>query len=326
MWESGRRSRHGTRTRRPTQHRMLRSVRLRRSSRPSRGGSAGWRNPRALPFPQRRSPRSAGWRAGSRGGPRGQSSLFTPFLALRTTPAMLTISQPLNYQCRSNMTMNRSALAQRKCSKLSRSVPFAESPHEPEHRPAPRPQACPAQLIPRRQGKRVCADRSFGVLAGGTIVATGVSVASPELGKLAEDICRLPAGHTAAFERGRVTVSAFWTPPLDEGPPMSLDEAAEDLDGLLRRAVSAQMMSDVPLGTFCSGGVDSGLVSTFAAASFAAHAADFRRRVRRSDMGRARARGRHGAAHQVGSPRRDRRAGGVSRTCCLASSGTMTSR
>jgi asparagine synthase (glutamine-hydrolysing) len=80
-----------------------------------------------------------------------------------------------------------------------------------------------------------------------------------------EDIRRLPAGHTAAFERGRVTVTPFWTPPLDEGPPMSLDEAAEGLDGLLRGAVTAQMMSDVPLGTFCSGGVDSGLVSTFAA-------------------------------------------------------------
>jgi asparagine synthase (glutamine-hydrolysing) len=82
-----------------------------------------------------------------------------------------------------------------------------------------------------------------------------------------EDIHRLPAGHSAVFERRRLTVSAFWTPPLDEGPPMSLDEAAEELDGLLRRAVSAQMMSDVPLGTFCSGGVDSGLVSALAAAS-----------------------------------------------------------
>jgi asparagine synthase (glutamine-hydrolysing) len=81
-----------------------------------------------------------------------------------------------------------------------------------------------------------------------------------------DDIQRLPAGHTAAFEHGRVTVSAFWRPPLDEGPAMSLDEAAEELDGLLRRSVTGQLMSDVPLGTFCSGGVDSGLVSTFAAA------------------------------------------------------------
>jgi asparagine synthase (glutamine-hydrolysing) len=82
-----------------------------------------------------------------------------------------------------------------------------------------------------------------------------------------DGIHRLPAGHTAVFEQGRLAVAAFWTPPLDEGPRMSLDEAAEELDRLLRRAVGAQMMSDVPLGTFCSGGVDSGLVSTFAASS-----------------------------------------------------------
>lgn len=82
-----------------------------------------------------------------------------------------------------------------------------------------------------------------------------------------DGVQRLPAGHTAAFERGsdRVIVRQFWTPPTDEGSPLSLGGAAEALDARLRGSVSAQMMSDVPLGTFCSGGVDSGLVSAFAA-------------------------------------------------------------
>jgi asparagine synthase (glutamine-hydrolysing) len=80
-----------------------------------------------------------------------------------------------------------------------------------------------------------------------------------------DDIRRLPAGHTAAFEGGRVALQCFWTPPTEETSPLSLGGAAEALDSRLRGAVSAQLMSDVPLGTFCSGGVDSGLVSTFAA-------------------------------------------------------------
>ena len=82
-----------------------------------------------------------------------------------------------------------------------------------------------------------------------------------------DDIRRLAPGHAAAFEHGRIAVSRYWTPPVGERAATSLDEAAEALDPLLREAVASQMMSDVPLGTFCSGGVDSGLVSAYAAAS-----------------------------------------------------------
>ncbi|HEX8945743.1 MAG TPA: asparagine synthase (glutamine-hydrolyzing) [Gemmatimonadaceae bacterium] len=82
-----------------------------------------------------------------------------------------------------------------------------------------------------------------------------------------DGVQRLPSGHIAVFERGRVSTRYFWTPPLDESAFLSLPEAADALDGLLRRSVESQLMSEVPLGTFCSGGVDSGLVSTFAASA-----------------------------------------------------------
>ena len=82
-----------------------------------------------------------------------------------------------------------------------------------------------------------------------------------------DDIRRLAPGHTAVFEHGRVTTTRYWSPPADESAAQSLDEAAEALDPLLRSAVESQLMSDVPLGTFCSGGVDSGLVSAYAASA-----------------------------------------------------------
>ena len=82
-----------------------------------------------------------------------------------------------------------------------------------------------------------------------------------------DGIRRLAPAHTAVFEHGRVTPTRYWSPPADEQPTGSLDEAAEALDPLLRGAVESQLMSDVPLGTFCSGGVDSGLVSAYAASA-----------------------------------------------------------
>lgn len=77
---------------------------------------------------------------------------------------------------------------------------------------------------------------------------------------------RLPPGSTAIWEDGRLTVKSFWMPSAPEPSHFaSIDAAADALELQLDASVRAQMMSEVPLGTFCSGGVDSGLVSAFAA-------------------------------------------------------------
>ncbi len=81
-----------------------------------------------------------------------------------------------------------------------------------------------------------------------------------------EGVHRLPPGHLGIWEGGRLVLRRFWDPSR-VGPAIAptLDEAAEELDAHLDRAVRSQLISDVPLGTFCSGGVDSGLVTAYAA-------------------------------------------------------------
>jgi len=80
---------------------------------------------------------------------------------------------------------------------------------------------------------------------------------------------RLPPGHVAVWQDGRLQVQRYWTPPgpaADNGSTgLTLDQATDRLEELLAEAVRSQLMSEVPLGTFCSGGVDSGLVTTYAA-------------------------------------------------------------
>lgn len=82
---------------------------------------------------------------------------------------------------------------------------------------------------------------------------------------LLEGVRRLPPGHLAIWEDGQLRTRAYWT-PANIAPTVSgrLEDAVEELDSLLSAAVRDQLMSEVPLGVFCSGGVDSGLVTRFA--------------------------------------------------------------
>lgn len=76
----------------------------------------------------------------------------------------------------------------------------------------------------------------------------------------------LPPGCTMTVREGRSTVTRFWSPrPAAERPAISRGEALETLGALLEDAVRLRLISDVPVGTFCSGGVDSSLVTALAA-------------------------------------------------------------
>jgi len=71
---------------------------------------------------------------------------------------------------------------------------------------------------------------------------------------------KLPPGHAMRVEGGRATVWRYWDPvPLALGPRLAISEAdaITQLESLLRNAVRGQMIADVPLGAFLSGGIDS---------------------------------------------------------------------
>ena len=83
---------------------------------------------------------------------------------------------------------------------------------------------------------------------------------------LFKGIRRLPPGHVAVWADGALNLRQFWT--INDVTPRdtrSMAAAAAHLDQALEASVESQLMSDVPLGTFCSGGVDSGLVTAYAA-------------------------------------------------------------
>ena len=71
---------------------------------------------------------------------------------------------------------------------------------------------------------------------------------------------KLPPGHFLRWQNGAVHVQAFWQLPAEEHAPSSEGEAVEALRVVLQDAVRSHLMSEVPLGAFLSGGVDSSLV------------------------------------------------------------------
>ncbi|MFA6365070.1 MAG: asparagine synthase (glutamine-hydrolyzing) [Candidatus Paceibacterota bacterium] len=69
----------------------------------------------------------------------------------------------------------------------------------------------------------------------------------------------LPPAHSLTYEQGKITVTRYWNiPPLRES--ISLNEAAGEVKRLFDQAVKKQLVADVEVGAFLSGGLDSSTI------------------------------------------------------------------
>jgi asparagine synthase (glutamine-hydrolysing) len=74
------------------------------------------------------------------------------------------------------------------------------------------------------------------------------------------DVMKLPPGHTICVQDSGATVRRYWDVPLGTLSPTSERDAIEQFGALLEETVRLHLISDVPLGTFLSGGIDSSAV------------------------------------------------------------------
>jgi asparagine synthase (glutamine-hydrolysing) len=75
-----------------------------------------------------------------------------------------------------------------------------------------------------------------------------------------EGVRKLPPGHFLLWHDGRIDVAPYWQLSARETFKGSEEDAIAELDRVLQDAVRSHMVSDVPLGAFLSGGVDSSAV------------------------------------------------------------------
>ena len=82
---------------------------------------------------------------------------------------------------------------------------------------------------------------------------------------LVQGVEKLPPGHWYEWCDGRVRSEPYWRLPVPSETRRTLDQAKEELDCLLQQSVREHLLSDVPLGIWLSGGVDSSTILHYAA-------------------------------------------------------------
>ena len=83
---------------------------------------------------------------------------------------------------------------------------------------------------------------------------------TPADGSIFRGIRKLPPGCLAIWRDGRLQIERYWQPSAEETFPGSEADAVRELRSVLADAVRVHLVSDVPLGAFLSGGIDSSLV------------------------------------------------------------------
>ncbi|WP_456377106.1 asparagine synthase (glutamine-hydrolyzing) [Thiolapillus sp.] len=86
-----------------------------------------------------------------------------------------------------------------------------------------------------------------------------------EPNSLFEDVYSLPPGHQMVVEQGEIRCSRYWDWTFPVGgiaDNRSIDDWAEELRELMIDAVKLRLRSDVPVGAYLSGGLDSSVITS----------------------------------------------------------------
>lgn len=79
-----------------------------------------------------------------------------------------------------------------------------------------------------------------------------------------KNVYKLPAGHLlTCSEQGDIDIKKFWGLDYSNKTSISFNQAKDQLESLLNEATKDRMVSEVPLGAFLSGGIDSSLITSF---------------------------------------------------------------
>jgi asparagine synthase (glutamine-hydrolysing) len=82
---------------------------------------------------------------------------------------------------------------------------------------------------------------------------------------LIDGIRKVPPGHLLEWRDGFTSITRWWSFPDTAPRPRSMADAQAELDGLLNDSIREHLVSDVPLGVWASGGLDSSTILHYAA-------------------------------------------------------------
>ena len=75
-----------------------------------------------------------------------------------------------------------------------------------------------------------------------------------------QNIVELPPAHTLVCERGQISIKRYWSLQFRSQPIVSIQEWEERFLAQFRDSVKSHLISEVPLGAFLSGGIDSSAI------------------------------------------------------------------
>ncbi len=120
----------------------------------------------------------------------------------------------------------------------------------------------PGRFLFASESKAILRDRSWAATFNPNAIHDYLALRYvPGPDGMLKQLRKLPAAHYAQVERGGVRLRRYWRPELFNGPfPLSEEEYLEGFAAHFERSIRMQMISEVPLGAYLSGGLDSSAI------------------------------------------------------------------